>query len=135
MRSPDASGVKVTLSVQVAPATSDVAHAVVNAKSPFTVIEEIARGPVPVFVKVSVCAGLVVEIVREANASDDGVSERLAAGATGVTAFDGAEAGPAPTALMAVTMKVYAVPLARPVTVIGEAEPVPLMPPGLEVTT
>ena len=34
----------------------------------------------------------------------------------GVTAFDGAEAGPVPTALVAVTVKVYAVPLVSPVT-------------------
>jgi len=52
----------------------------------------------------------------------------------GVTLFDGADAGPAPTALVAVTVKVYAVPLARPPTVIGEAGPVALMPPGDDVT-
>src|SRR6187401_2214741 len=39
----------------------------------------------------------------------------------GVTLFDGADAGPAPTALVAETVKVYTVPLARPPTVIGEA--------------
>jgi len=135
VRAPAASGVKVTLNVQVAPAASEEAQAEVNAKSPFTVIEEIARGAVPVLVKVTVCAGLVVEIVRDANANEDGVSVRPAASATGVTAFEGAEAGPTPNAFTAVTVKVYAVPFASPVTVIGEAEPVPLMPPGLEVTT
>jgi hypothetical protein len=35
---------------------------------------------------------------------------------------------------VAVTVNVYAVPLVRPVTVMGEAEPVAVMPPGLEVT-
>ena len=134
VRAPAASGVKVTLNVQVAPAASDEAQAEVNAKSPFTVTDEIARGPVPVLVRVTVCAGLVVDMVRAANVSEDGVSARAAAGATGVTAFEGAEAGPVPTALVAVTVKVYAVPFASPATVIGEAEPVPLMPPGLEVT-
>src|SRR5947209_20508256 len=34
----------------------------------------------------------------------------------GVTAFDGADGGPVPTALVAVTVKVYDVPLLRPVT-------------------
>jgi hypothetical protein len=36
--------------------------------------------------------------------------------------------------LVAVTVKVYAVPLARPVTVMGLALPVFVTPPGLEVT-
>ena len=133
-RAPAASGVKVTLNVQVAPAASEEAQAEVKAKSPFTVIEEIARGAVPVLVKVTVCAGLVVEIVRDANVSEDGVSVRPAASATGVTAFEGAEAGPVPTALVALTVKVYAVPFASPVTVIGEAVPVAVMPFGNEVT-
>ena len=35
----------------------------------------------------------------------------------GVTGADGADAGPVPTALVAVTMNVYAVPFVRPVTV------------------
>ena len=52
----------------------------------------------------------------------------------GVTLFDAADAAPVPTAFVAVTVNVYAVPLVRPVTVIGEAEPVPVSPPGLEVT-
>ena len=52
----------------------------------------------------------------------------------GVTEFDGAEAGPGPTALVAVTVKVYAVPLTRPGTVIGDADPVAVMPFGNEVT-
>ena len=39
---------------------------------------------------------------------------------TGVTLFEAAEAGPVPIAFVAVTVKVYAVPLVRPVTMIGE---------------
>jgi hypothetical protein len=53
----------------------------------------------------------------------------------GITPFDAAEAGPVPTALVAVTVKVYAVPLASPLTVIevqGAAH-VPVMPLGDEV--
>ena len=54
--------------------------------------------------------------------------------AAGVTLFEAAEAGPVPTELVAVTLKVYAVPLVRPVTVIGLAVPVLVMAPGEEVT-
>jgi hypothetical protein len=41
---------------------------------------------------------------------------RTGGGATGVTAFEGAEAGPAPTAFVAETRKVYALPFESPVT-------------------
>jgi hypothetical protein len=53
----------------------------------------------------------------------------------GVVLFDAADAGPVPSALVAVTVKVYAVPFASPVTVIevqGAAH-VPVNPPGDEV--
>ena len=52
----------------------------------------------------------------------------------GVTALLALDALPVPTAFVAVTVKVYAVPFVRPVTVIGELPPVPVNPPGLEVT-
>jgi hypothetical protein len=52
----------------------------------------------------------------------------------GVTAVDEPLAAPLPTALVATTLKVYAVPLIRPFTVMGEAAPLALMPPGLDVT-
>jgi hypothetical protein len=55
-------------------------------------------------------------------------------GALGVTLLDGVEAGPVPAALVAVTVKVYAVPLVRPVTIIGLAVPMTLILPGLDVT-
>jgi hypothetical protein len=51
----------------------------------------------------------------------------------GVTLLDRADAGPVPIALVAVTVKVYAVPLVKPVTVIGLTVPVAVSPPGLEV--
>ena len=54
--------------------------------------------------------------------------------AAGVTADDALEAVPVATELVAMTVKVYAVPLVRPVTVIGEEEPVAVRPPGEEVT-
>jgi hypothetical protein len=51
----------------------------------------------------------------------------------GVTLLLAALAGPVPVALVAVTVKVYAVPVVNPVTVIGEDAPVAVIPPGLEV--
>jgi hypothetical protein len=52
-----------------------------------------------------------------------------------VTPLEAADAGPVPTAFVAVTVNVYAVPLARPFTVIdvqGAAQ-VPVMPEGDDV--
>lgn len=51
-----------------------------------------------------------------------------------MTVFDGFEDGPVPAELVAVTRKVYGVPLVRPVMVMGEPVPVAVMPPGTEVT-
>lgn len=55
-------------------------------------------------------------------------------GAFGVTEFEAPDAGPAPTKLVALTVKVYAVPLVNPVTVIGLDAPLAVMPPGDDVT-
>ena len=55
-------------------------------------------------------------------------------GTEGVTEFEAELATLLPIAFVAVTVKVYAVPLVRPVMVIGLAVPVPVIPPGLEVT-
>ncbi len=52
----------------------------------------------------------------------------------GVTEFEALEAEPVPAELVAVTVKVYEVPLVRPVTVIGDDAPVPVSPPGFDVT-
>src|SRR4051794_5089833 len=52
----------------------------------------------------------------------------------GVTLFEGADASPVPTALVAVTVNVYAVPLVSPLTMMGEAVPPALLPPGEDVT-
>ena len=52
----------------------------------------------------------------------------------GVTLLLAALAGPVPEPLVAVTVNVYAVPVVKPETVIGEEAPVPVNPPGLEVT-
>ena len=52
----------------------------------------------------------------------------------GVTELEPAEAELVPTELVAVTVNVKLVPLVSPVTVIGLLGPVPVKPPGLEVT-
>jgi hypothetical protein len=52
----------------------------------------------------------------------------------GVTLLEALEAELVPTALVAVTVKVYGVPLVSPVTVTGELLPVPVMLPGEDVT-
>ena len=51
----------------------------------------------------------------------------------GVTLFEAAEGLLVPTLFVAVTVKVYAVPLTSLGTVMGEAPPVAVMPRGLEV--
>src|SRR5918912_1152678 len=55
---------------------------------------------------------------------------------TGVTAFDGVDAGPVPAALEALTVKKYVVPFVNPVTValVAGAATVAVSPPGLDVT-
>ena len=52
----------------------------------------------------------------------------------GVTEFDAADAVLVPTEFVAVTVKVYGVPLLKPVIVIGEAPPEAVKLPTLEVT-
>jgi hypothetical protein len=53
-------------------------------------------------------------------------------GAIGVTEFENPEGRPVPAAFVAVTLNTYVVPLVRPVTVIGELVPVPVIDPGVE---
>ncbi len=52
----------------------------------------------------------------------------------GVTLLLGADGVPVPALFVAVTVKVYDTPLVRPVTTIGLPAPVPVMPPGFDVT-
>jgi hypothetical protein len=54
-----------------------------------------------------------------------------AVGALGVTLPDGADAGPVPMLLAAVTVNVYAVPSVRPVTVVVVAGGVPVTVVGV----
>lgn len=53
---------------------------------------------------------------------------------TGITADEAVEATELPTAVVAITVKVYAVPFVKPVTFIGELTPVAVKLPGLDVT-
>ena len=52
----------------------------------------------------------------------------------GVTELESDEAAPVPTALVAVTVNVYATPFVRLVTVNGLATPLIVPPAGLDVT-
>jgi len=52
----------------------------------------------------------------------------------GVALFEAALAALVPPAPDATTVNVYAVPVVKPETVIGEEAPVPVRPLGLEVT-
>lgn len=51
-----------------------------------------------------------------------------------MTAFDAAEAALEPALFVAVTLNVYEVPLVKPLTETGLAEPLPVRPSGDEVT-
>jgi hypothetical protein len=54
--------------------------------------------------------------------------------AAGVADAEGAEAAPLPAPFVAVTVKVYLMPLVRPLTVHDVVELVQVLPPGLDVT-
>lgn len=56
-------------------------------------------------------------------------------GATGVILLDALDVALTPYPLIVVTVNVYAVPLVKPVTVIGELEPLPVIELGEEVAT
>ena len=62
-----------------------------------------------------------------------GLLKVIVCAAFGVTLFEAADGAPVPAELVAVTVKVYAVPLVSPVTVHGELAQVPARPPGLLV--
>ena len=62
-----------------------------------------------------------------------GLAKVIVCDAFGVALFDATDGAPVPAELVAVTVKVYAVPLVRPVTTQGELAQVPVKPPGLLV--
>ena len=80
-------------------------------------------------------AGAVKGTVTDVAEAIGGVPIVGAPGATAETvdaeALDGSDV---PALFVAVTVNVYEVPAVRPETVIGEEVPVPVNPPGLEVT-
>jgi hypothetical protein len=55
-------------------------------------------------------------------------------GSTGVTLLLAALGTLLPNAFVAITVNVYAVPLVSPLTVTGDVAPVPVKPPGFDVT-
>jgi hypothetical protein len=63
-----------------------------------------------------------------------GVPQEVPGRTVGVTLLLAPDALEVPTAFVAVTVNVYGVPVVKPVTVIGELEPVAVMPPGEDVT-
>ena len=66
-----------------------------------------------------------------------GAALRLVGGfgtVAGTTLFEGADGRLVPITLVAVTVKVYVVPLFSPVTVIGDEAPVAVTLSGLDVT-
>jgi hypothetical protein len=63
-----------------------------------------------------------------------GAPGTVAGGAAGVYDADATEATLLPIAFLAVTVNVYAVPLVKPVIVIGDALPVAVNNPGALVT-
>jgi hypothetical protein len=87
---------------------------------------------VKVGVKLELAVALSVGVAPKLCAP--GLAKVIVCAAIGVTLFDALEAEPVPAELVAVTLKLYAVPLVRPATAKGEATPLAVKPPGLEVT-
>jgi hypothetical protein len=86
---------------------------------------------VNVGVKVDVAVAVNIGLVPKFCAA--GFAKVIVCGAIGVTLLDAAEAMPEPTALRAVTAHVTAVPLVKPVTVIGDAVAVAVCAPQVAV--
>jgi hypothetical protein len=82
----------------------------------------------PVAVVLAISVGVVPKLCAP------GSLNVIVCAAFGVTLSEAVEAALVPAVLVAVTVNVYAVPLVSPVTEIGEAKPVPVRPPGLDVT-
>jgi hypothetical protein len=74
-------------------------------------------------------------VVTDVPATPPSAEFEVAVPLIGVIAVEGADAGPVPTLLAAVTVNVYAVPFVRPVTVADVVAPtVAVKPPGDDVT-
>ena len=91
------------------------------------VVDEVKLG-----VKLELALAVKVGVVPKLCAP--GLLKVIVCAACGVTLLDALEAEPVPAELVAVTLKLYAKPLVRPVTVNGELTPLAVKPPGLEVT-
>ena len=111
--------------VQVPAVTNVSAPPVVIVHTP--VVEDVKVGVRPES-EVAVSVGVVPKFWAP------GLLKVMVWGEAGVTELDAAEALPVPAPLVAVTVNVYVTPFVRPVTVIGELEPVLVAPNGFEVT-
>ena len=80
VRLPSAVGLNVTLIVQLAPAATEPPQVLVSAKSPLDDMVLIASGAVPVLLRVTACAALVVLISWLPKLRPDG--DKLTTGAT-----------------------------------------------------
>ncbi len=98
--------------------------------------EVIVQTPVVLDVKLTVKPDVLVAVNVGVvpKFCEPGLVKVIVCDAFGVTELDALDADPVPALLVAVTVKVYAVPLVKPVTLIGELAPVPVIPPGFEVT-
>jgi hypothetical protein len=90
--------------------------------------------PVSLVVKVDEPVKLTTALALPATADTDMGAVNTAAGAAGDKLPTVELAALEPTLLLAVTANEYAVPFVNPFTVIGEAAPVAVSPPGLAVT-
>lgn len=81
LRGPVTVGVKVTLMLQFAPAASVLPQLFVWAKSPLAAMVAIDKGPVPLFVRMTVCAALVLPTLWAGKVTV--VGERVAPGTVG----------------------------------------------------
>ena len=84
VRVPEAVGVNVILTVQLAPTATEPPQVLVSAKSPEAEILEMVRAALPVLETVTVCAALVVPTVWLAKVRVDGVTVAVVVGATPV---------------------------------------------------
>ena len=81
-----------------------------------------------------VLAGAVNDTVACALPATAAIAVGAPGTVAGITLLDAAEGAPLPTAFVATTVNVYAVPFVRPVTVNGLPAPDDVSPPGFDAT-
>jgi hypothetical protein len=125
--------VAVTVNVYVVPLTSpvtvigDAPPVAVNPPTFEVTVYEVIADPPLLAGAVNVTVAEPLPATAVTPVGDPGV-------VSGVTELEAVEDALVPTAFVAVTVKVYAVPLVRPIIVIGEVPPVAVKPPVFEET-